>query len=158
MVMGNVFLGIIVDALITLRKRSNAIENDKNNVCIICALTRDEAIKHGINFDKHIIIEHNLWSYVYFITYLRLNSPKRLGPVERFVKKLLEGDKLSWIPVQEKECDTSRFTIEESVDLYLNTKLVGQKLNPQNYTLIKEESKRDTSGINNFDLNGSTKY
>ena len=102
MIMGNVSFGIIIDTFGELRDKNVFFENDRKNICFICQLSRDDCLVKNINFDKHIKLDHNIWNYVYFLTYLHLNNPNDFNINEGNVwDKLFEND-YSWIPIENK--------------------------------------------------------
>jgi hypothetical protein len=103
MVLGNMFLGIVVDTFADLRDKENAIENDKKNVCFICQLTRDDSINKNIDFEKHTKTSHKVWNYVYFLTYLKLNNPNDFNALEFYVWKKVNEKDISWIPIVESQ-------------------------------------------------------
>eukprot|EP00049_Salpingoeca_infusionum_P016243 m.329746 g.329746 ORF g.329746 m.329746 type:complete len:2649 (+) comp16040_c1_seq2:1183-9129(+) len=68
-IMMNLVLGIIVDTFSELRSERAATEEDKKSVCYICGLPR-YAFDRVKGFDHHILKEHNMWAYVYYVAYL----------------------------------------------------------------------------------------
>ena len=98
-IMGTVTFGIILDTFGELRDESYNYENDKNNICFICQLSRDGCLLKNIDFNSHIKNEHKLWNYVYFLIYLHLYNPNDFSRIEGIVwDKLLEND-YGWIPI-----------------------------------------------------------
>jgi len=85
MIMGNITFGLIVDAFGELRDDTYNYENDKNNICFICQLSRDGCLLKNIDFDKHIKEEHNLWNYINFLIYMHLNNPNDFSRIEGIV-------------------------------------------------------------------------
>ena len=75
-IMINLFFGIIVDTFAALREKTYQIEEDKNNTCYICQITRDSALNNNINFDRHVNNIHNIWNYVNFLAYLHINNER----------------------------------------------------------------------------------
>ena len=99
MIMGNITFGLIVDSFGELRDDTYNFENDKNNICFICQISRDGCLLKNIDFDSHIKKEHNLWNYVNFLIYLHLNNPNDFSRIEGIVwDKLIEKD-FGWIPM-----------------------------------------------------------
>jgi hypothetical protein len=98
MIMANITFGLIVDSFGGLRDETYSYENDKENVCFICQLTRDGALINNIDFDNHVKNEHNVWNYVYYLCNLHLYDSNNFSRVEGFVwDKLIEKD-YGWIP------------------------------------------------------------
>ena len=99
MIMGNITFGLIVDTFGELRDDTYNFENDKNNICFNCQLSRDKCLLKNIDFDSHIKKEHNMWNYVNFLIYLHLNNPNDFSRIEGLVwDKLLERD-YGWFPI-----------------------------------------------------------
>ena len=99
LILFNVFMGIIVDTFAELRDMNWNRENDINNICFICQMSRDDCLIENIDFDKHIKGVHNLWNYCYFLTHLHINNPNDFNSVEKFVWDKLEEQNYSWLPL-----------------------------------------------------------
>ena len=101
LIMTNLIFGIIVDSFGAFRGSTDESEKDKKNVCYICQLTRDDAINKNIDFDKHVREVHDMWNYVYFLTYLHINNSNNFKMLETSVWDKLEESDTSWIPIKE---------------------------------------------------------
>jgi hypothetical protein len=99
MIMGNVTFGLIVDSFGALRDESYQYENDKNNICFICQLSRDGSLLKNINFDSHVQKEHNIWNYVDFLCYLHFYDANNFTKVESYVWEKLIEKNYEWIPI-----------------------------------------------------------
>lgn len=97
-IMGNIFFGIIVDTFAYLRDKSSIKENDINNVCYICQISRDICVTKNIDFDSHVYEDHNVWNYVYFLSYLHFNNPSKFKSVETSVWLKFNEKDSSWLP------------------------------------------------------------
>ena len=102
LIMTNLIFGIIVDSFAAFRGSTDDSDNDKKNVCFICQLTRDDAINKNIDFNKHIKEVHDMWNYVYFLTYLHINNSNNFKMLETSVWDKLEESDTSWIPIKEE--------------------------------------------------------
>ena len=105
LILFNIFTGIIVGAFAQLRDETNTNEKDKNNVCYICQLSRDDCLKKNIDFDSHVKKEHFFWNYLYFLTYLHINDPNNFNSIENYVWEKLEEQDITWIPIKKKSDD-----------------------------------------------------
>ena len=105
LILGNVFLGIIIDTFGELRNIQSENDNDRNNICFICQLSSDACLTRNIDFDKHVNTVHNIWNYVYFLAYLHLNNPNSFNRVENSVWEKLEKQDNSWIPIDKSSDD-----------------------------------------------------
>ena len=103
LILGNVFLGIIVDTFGQLRDDNYYRENDMNNICFICQLSRDNCLIRNIDFQKHKKGIHNLWNYVYFLIYLHINNSNDFNREETSVWERLANQDFSWIPIEKSE-------------------------------------------------------
>ena len=101
LVLGNLFLGIIVDSFEELRIINIETERDVKNICFICQLSRDACLTRNIDFEKHVSKEHNKWNYVYFLTYLQINNPNDFSGIENSVWEKLDDQDFGWIPIEE---------------------------------------------------------
>ena len=99
LILGNVFLGIIIDTFGDLREKQGDNEEDRINICFICQLSSDACLTRNIDFDKHVNNDHNIWNYVYFLAYLHLNNPNNFNRVENSVWEKLEAQDYSWFPI-----------------------------------------------------------
>src|SRR4051812_40104614 len=66
LVLGNIFLGVIVDTFAERRDQKVEFENDLKNVCFICQMSRDRAATKLVQFDDHVDRYHSIWGYVDF--------------------------------------------------------------------------------------------
>jgi hypothetical protein len=98
-IIGNIFLGIIVDTFGQLRDAKELFENDYNNVCFMCQTTRDKATTKHIDFEEHIATNHRIWNYVSFITYLYVNNPLDFNQKENGVYEKIKWGDMSWVPI-----------------------------------------------------------
>jgi hypothetical protein len=101
LVLGNIFLGVIVDTFAQLRDEKQSFENDSMNVCFICQLTREASVAKMINFDEHINKDHYIWTYLDFIVYLLLNKPNNFNRMELEAYKGLKEHSTMWMPISD---------------------------------------------------------
>jgi hypothetical protein len=101
LVLGNIFLGVIVDTFANFRDIKEQFEDDYFNVCFICQLTRDKAASKLVDFDQHINKEHLVWNYVDFITYLFINNYNDFNQLELMAYQKIKQNDMSWIPLEE---------------------------------------------------------
>ncbi|KYQ99781.1 inositol 1 [Tieghemostelium lacteum] len=84
----NVILGIIVDALGNMRDKKSDLQKYKNSNCFMCSINRDSFQKNELDFEYHIEIEHNKWNYLYYYEYLKNRN-------RYFIEKKLKADKIN---------------------------------------------------------------
>ena len=102
-VMRFLFLGVITEVFAELRNKNYQIEFDKNNICFICQISRDQCLEKNIDFQEHIQTKHFLWNYVYFLIYLHLNNSNDFTLVEKGVWDKIGKQDFSWIPKNDKK-------------------------------------------------------
>jgi inositol 1,4,5-triphosphate receptor type 3 len=100
LVLGNIFLGIIVDTFADLRDKNQSKEDDKKLLCYICQISRDESLNKKIDFDAHCREDHFVWNYVYFLTYLHITNPNDFNALQNSVWDCLSQKDISWIPLE----------------------------------------------------------
>lgn len=99
LVLGNIFLGIIVDTFADLRDKNEAKEVDMKNKCFICQISRDDSLNKNIDYEEHIKEDHFIWNYIYFLTYLHISNPNDFNSLENYVWDKLSEKDISWIPI-----------------------------------------------------------
>lgn len=99
LILGNIFLGIIVDTFAALRDQNEFTEEDKNLKCYICQIWRDQCLNKKIDYEKHIKEDHFTWNYVYFLTYLHITNPNDFNALENYLWDMLSQKDISWFPI-----------------------------------------------------------
>ena len=135
----NIILGIIVDNFAEFRNNLDELNNDKNNICFICQMSRDDARNKNLNFDLHRETVHNLWNYVYFLTYLHINNENNFKKLESEVWNKLINLDTSWIPIKndnEKENENSNEIIDTNLLIIEN---ILKSNDIQIYFFVNEE-------------------
>lgn len=105
MIMGNVTFGLIVDTFGALRDNTYKYEEDRENKCFICQLSRDGCLIKNIDYETHIKEEHNLWSYVDFLVYLHLYNANDFTRIEGEVWDKLPERDYGWIPMGQEDVE-----------------------------------------------------
>jgi len=142
----NLIFGMIIDAFGDLRDEKNQSEDDKQNCCFICGLTRSE-YERTANFDKHTLVEHHMWQYVAYIIYITEKKkafPTDLNDVEDYVlDRYLKRDH-AWLPVGRSLTLERHFEKEEKekrteVEMLRDDVLEGIKnlMNQNKYVITK---------------------
>lgn len=101
LVLGNIFLGIIVDTFADLRDKNQLREEDKLLKCYVCQISRDQSLNKKIDYESHIREDHLTWNYVYFLTYLHITNPNDFNALQNYVWDMLAQKDISWIPISE---------------------------------------------------------
>ncbi|EFC36702.1 inositol 1,4,5-triphosphate receptor [Naegleria gruberi] len=95
----DVLFGLILDSFSERREARNKLEKEKKEICFICHNEKSRFDIHaneGINFETHIMNEHNMWNYVYFLIYLSQKPRDEYTGTEQYVE--LNAAKLSFFP------------------------------------------------------------
>lgn len=103
--MMNIVLGVIVDTFSALRTEQNERETTLKNICFICGTHRSKfdalAAKTAnptMNFETHIRHEHNMWSYIKFLAYIRNKCPTEHTGSESEIASVVADKDTSWVP------------------------------------------------------------
>eukprot|EP00828_Plagiopyla_frontata_P009464 TRINITY_DN14881_c0_g1_i1.p3 TRINITY_DN14881_c0_g1~~TRINITY_DN14881_c0_g1_i1.p3 ORF type:complete len:201 (+),score=38.73 TRINITY_DN14881_c0_g1_i1:803-1405(+) len=94
--------GIIIDTFAVLREEEEKKKNDFENYCFICGIDRDTLDKKSDNkkgFQYHISREHNMWNYLFYISYLKDKTKTEYTGFESYVADKLKNDDISWFPI-----------------------------------------------------------
>jgi hypothetical protein len=63
----HIIFGIIIDSFAELRSEQNKRNIELKNFCFICGAHKDEYERQSLSFRHHIVKEHNIWFYIFFI-------------------------------------------------------------------------------------------
>lgn len=94
----NVIFSIIVGTFGILRAMTERRESDIANVCFVCGSSRIEFSKLGKCFDGHRK-EHDPWSYVYYLYYLKEKSEVEYNGLEQAIWDMYLQLKIGWLPI-----------------------------------------------------------
>jgi len=56
--------------------------------------------KQAPSFDQHLNEDHNLWTYVHYISYLKKKDPTEDSGIESYVRQQLSDLSMEWIPTR----------------------------------------------------------
>ena len=98
--------GIIVDTFLSQREKNKEIEEDKNNVCFVCGLDKNEINKYytqsEYKFNEHIKLDHYLWNYMFAVFNVPSADENNMIYLDRIIKK---GSKLGILGFDEVNSD-----------------------------------------------------
>ncbi|KAJ3596150.1 hypothetical protein NHX12_002559 [Muraenolepis orangiensis] len=66
--------------------------------CFICGLERDKFDNKTVSFEEHIMAEHNMWHYLYFLVLVRVKDPTEYTGPESYVAHMIKENNLDWFP------------------------------------------------------------
>lgn len=122
----NIIMGLMLDTFAALREDAENRQDILDNQCFVCGFERKVYEDKGIldpPFDTHKNKDHNKWSYLHFVIYLRKKNKSDYTGVESAVSKSLDNDDVSWVPVRNSFAlshfnlgDKDPMTIEELSD------------------------------------------
>lgn len=140
LVMLNIVFGIIIDTFAQLRSEKKSIESDQGNKCYVCNLDRYIFDQDGNGFEDHVVNDHNMWNYIFYIVHLKAKDPTEYNGVESYVWGKYDKDDTSWIPqhkamiidgndgemnVQNEEAKMT----QKLEDLYEKLKVISKRMN-----------------------------
>ena len=106
MLVYQMFCGIIIDTYLSQRETIRDIDKDKNNICFICGLNKNELNKYyssEFGFNEHIKLDHYLWNYMFAVFNVTSAKDENLIFLDRAIKKGYETNVYSsWVPY--KKC------------------------------------------------------
>ncbi|CDW72551.1 inositol-triphosphate receptor [Stylonychia lemnae] len=95
----NLILAIIIDAFADIRDDRKQMKSEIKEKCFICGFNKNHFEEHNYSYQDHILREHNLFAYVYFLLYLQTKDPKELSGAEIYVKELFYKKDAKFFPV-----------------------------------------------------------
>jgi hypothetical protein len=98
LILGNIFLGIIVDAFKVLRDKDLAKNYDLNNNCFICSIPKVKCLNIGDDFEKHKKDKHGVFNYIYFIISILEKKSNELNEFENYGIHSVVRGKTQWLP------------------------------------------------------------
>ena len=106
MLVMQMFCGIIIDTYLSQRETIRDIEKDKNSICFICGLNKNELNKYyssEFGFNEHIKLDHYLWNYMFAVFNVTSAEESKLISLDRAIKNGYETNVYSsWVPY--KKC------------------------------------------------------
>ncbi|XP_068133695.1 inositol 1,4,5-trisphosphate-gated calcium channel ITPR2 isoform X3 [Hyperolius riggenbachi] len=94
----NLIFGVIIDTFADLRSEKQKKEEILKTTCFICGLERDKFDNKTVSFEEHIMSEHCMWHYLYFIVLVKVKDPTEYTGPESFVAKMIAEKNLDWFP------------------------------------------------------------
>ncbi|XP_065219577.1 inositol 1,4,5-trisphosphate receptor [Planococcus citri] len=94
----NVIFGVIIDTFADLRNEKQQKESTLKNTCFICGLNRSAFDNKTVTFEEHIVNEHNMWHYLYFIVLVKVKDPTEFTGPESYVYTMVKDRNLDWFP------------------------------------------------------------
>ena len=64
-------------------------EKDMRDCCFICSLPSYDFEHHGNGFYEHYKLEHNMWSYIYYLIYLTHTNANDYTALDDYVNQLV---------------------------------------------------------------------
>ena len=106
MLVMQMFCGIIIDTYLSQREKNRDIEKDKNNVCFVCGLNKNELNKYyssEFGFNEHIKLDHYLWNYMFVVFNVTSRDESTMLDLDKLIKRGYETNVYSsWVPY--KKC------------------------------------------------------
>ena len=98
--------GIIIDNFAVLREEEVEMISDMKNICTICSLKREAIVKiynkYGMEYTDHIIRDHHIFNYIFYIIYLFKKDKTEFTGIESYVYELAFNQKdITWFPIDQ---------------------------------------------------------
>ena len=111
----NMINGIIITPFGEWRQKDQEINEDKENSCYICSLSRSYLQQKLINFDDHKFYDHSLKTYLEYLIYLENKPDKDLDAEEGYIKNKIKNKCIDCFPIM-KTFDPSGAFVECTED------------------------------------------
>ena len=98
--------GIIIDNFAVLREEEVEMISDMKNICTICSLKREAIVKiynkYGMEYTDHIIRDHHIFNYIFYIIYLFKKDKTEFTGIESYLYELAFNQKdITWFPIDQ---------------------------------------------------------
>ena len=103
-ILSNVFTGLITNGFDLFNDKTKQKQDDIENKCYICNLSKNKADLKGIKFNKHIK-EHSLLKYGEFLLYLFTKETIDFTPQEKYIYDKIWDNDISWVPNESDDDD-----------------------------------------------------
>jgi inositol 1,4,5-triphosphate receptor type 1 len=98
----NIITAILVDRFSELRAKKDAAYNDQKSVCFICGIPNDTFEKEGVKgkgFRDHYKNDHNVYSYIYYVLYIKSKSTQDHNAIEKYVYDMVNKKSVKFYPL-----------------------------------------------------------
>lgn len=69
-------------------------------MCFICGYERTVFEKQEKKFSDHKEVEHNLWSYAFYLFYLKCKNPDDFTGIEYYINEKFNSRNTDWFPIR----------------------------------------------------------
>lgn len=95
----NIIFGVIIDTFAALREENNERDEDMLNICYVCGSSRTDFSAESKDFDYHLLKQHDLWTYVYFLYYIVRQGSLNLNGLEQYTYDNYLKLETEWLPI-----------------------------------------------------------
>jgi hypothetical protein len=102
-VLVNIIVGLMVDTFSSIREEKQSRAESLDTICFVCGTLRRSYDDMNLapeapSFDLHISLEHDPWTYVYYLAYLKKKGYEDDSGIESYVREEVAMKSLRWIP------------------------------------------------------------
>jgi hypothetical protein len=102
-VLVNIIVGLMVDTFSSIREEKQSRAESLDTICFVCGTLRRSYDDMNLapeapSFDLHISLEHDPWTYVYYLAYLKKKGYEDDSGIESYVREEVAKKSLRWIP------------------------------------------------------------
>ena len=98
LVIPNIITGVIVDAFGDMRVQKQKLDEEMNQKCFICGVSRQATENRGNGWSHHFLNEHSIFSYLGFIIYVSALNDNNCTGLEKYVKDCLHRNSCEFFP------------------------------------------------------------
>ncbi|KAL4507294.1 hypothetical protein ABPG72_002087 [Tetrahymena utriculariae] len=143
----SIVTGIIIDTFGLLRDEEDQKKRNKKDSCLICSIDRaiiDKVSPHNQGFQHHIDVEHNLWNYIFYISYLKEKNRNYMLGIESEIYSKVKTKDISWFPLNRSLSVNQNQETNEEID-NLNKKIINME---SKLSIILQEILKNTKVSN----------
>lgn len=138
-VLVSIVQGQIVDAYANIRQKTEYLELDARQRCLVCSLEKTviDSVPETDGFHQHVTAQHNPLLYLFWMYYLGLKEDDDESGMEHYTSKLIDIDNEGWIPIM--ACQAMQMSAQDDTDREQDVRSLLENL-PQNIVdLLRQE-------------------
>jgi len=142
----NVVFGIIIDTFSELRQKKMERLSDTFGTCFICGQAKeifDKAAASPHGFKEHIVNDHKMWNYVFFMIFIWEQDQDDDDGLELYVRNLIRDNDIQWFPLNQALTLVTESADVESIEQRIDRlgESFDDELTRQNEIVMKSTEK-----------------
>lgn len=134
----NLVFGIIIESFAQLREENDERRDKIINSCFICGIDKEtfDRASDGVDgFKSHIVEDHNMWNYLYFLIFIWEQDKDDDDGLEQFIRRCIEKYDVQWFPIGKALSLSDKINEDEFLNKELSDAVKASSKNMANRVL-----------------------